>query len=77
MVENVSDFCKVVNDSIPAGDWSKPHNMSDLCTWLGYAIMGDLVFGKRFDCLTKPDHRYVPGLLMSSGAFVYPIPNPC
>jgi cytochrome P450 len=53
--------------------WSKPKNMSDLATWFAYDVMGDLVFGQRFDCMTSAEHRFVPRLLMSSSAFVYPV----
>ncbi|KPI41872.1 Isotrichodermin C-15 hydroxylase [Cyphellophora attinorum] len=53
--------------------WSKSKNMSDLATWFAYDVMGDLVFGQRFDCMTSAEHRFVPRLLMSSSAFVYPI----
>ena len=74
IIENVNDFCKVVGEDSHPGEWSKPRNMSDLCTWLAYDMMGDLVFGKRFNCLTSSEHRYVPKLLMSSTAFVYPVP---
>ena len=47
--------------------------MSDYSTWLAYDIMGDLVFGKKFDCLVDDAHRFVPKLLMSSNGFIYPV----
>ena len=76
VIENANDFCKVVRSDTGSGEWSKPRDMSDLCTWLAYDLMGDLVFGKRFNCLTSAEHRYVPKLLMSSSAFVYPVHHP-
>ena len=76
VIENANDFCKVVGSDARSGEWTEPRNMSDLCTWLAYDLMGDLVFGTRFNCLTSPEHRYVPKLLMSSSAFVYPVPLP-
>lgn len=73
VVENANDFCKIVGAHTESRHWSEPRNMSDLCTWLAYDLMGDLVFGKRFNCLTSPEHRYVPKLLMNASALVYPV----
>jgi len=50
--------------------------MSDYSTYFAYDIMGDLVFGKRFNCMTADSHRFVPKLLMSSSAFVYQVRPP-
>ena len=47
--------------------------MSDWSTYLNYDIMGDLVFGKRFNCMESKDHRFVPELMMSATAFIYPV----
>ena len=76
VIENADGFCKVVVANTRSGEWREPCNMSDLCMGLAYDLMGDLVLGKRFNCLTSPEHRYVPKLLMSSSAFVYPVLSP-
>jgi hypothetical protein len=47
--------------------------MSDWSTYLNYDIMGDLVFGKRFNCMESTDHRFVPKLMLSATAFIYPV----
>jgi cytochrome P450 len=54
-------------------DWSEPFNMSQWSTYLNYDIMGDLVFGRRFNCMTSDAHRFVPRLLMNGSAFVYSV----
>lgn len=73
MNENVDIFCMVLGKTTLDGQWSQPRNMSDYSTWLAYDIMGDLVFGKKFDCLMDNAHRFVPRLLMSSSGFIYPV----
>jgi hypothetical protein len=76
VIENTEILCKVVADQHGSGEWSKTLNMSEIFTWFAYDIMGDLVFGRKFDCLTTAEHRFVPKLLMGSSAFVYPVSSP-
>jgi cytochrome P450 len=45
--------------------------MCDWSTYLGYDIMGDLTFGKRFNCMESEEHRYIPHLLKQSAVLVY------
>lgn len=52
-------------------EWSQPREMSKECTYFTYDVMGDLVFGKRFDAMTSTEHRYVPELITSSSYFLY------
>jgi cytochrome P450 len=73
VIENVDVLCKVVAEQHGGGEWSKPLNMSEKFTWLAYDIMGDLVFGRKFDCLTATEHRFVPKLLLGSSAFIYAV----
>jgi cytochrome P450 len=74
VIDNVNTLLSLLSDGKDSGTgWSKPKNMSDLATWFAYDVMGDLVFGERFHCLTSPDHRFVPRLLMTSSAFIYPV----
>ena len=47
--------------------------MSQWSTYLNYDIMGDLVFGRRFDVMTSDAHRSVPRLIMNSTSFVYTV----
>lgn len=51
--------------------WSKARDMSKYCTYFAYDVMGDLVFGKRFDCMTSVEHRYVPELITDSSWLMY------
>jgi hypothetical protein len=39
--------------------------------------MGGLIFGKRLICMGSKDHRFVPELIMSATAFVYPVGSSC
>lgn len=74
LVTNVQTFLDLIaQSSKDCGAWSEPFNMSEWSTYLNYDIMGDLVFGRRFYCLTTDAHRFVPRLLMNSAAFVYTV----
>ena len=78
VVSNVRTFQDIVGASVTEGEsgekgWSKPFNMSQWSTCLNYDIMGDLVFGRRFNCMTSEEHRFVPRLLTNSAAFLYTV----
>ena len=45
--------------------------MTDYSTWFVYDVMGDLVCGKWFDCMTSSKHRHVPKLTTSSPQLLY------
>ena len=79
IVQNVKTLCDIIADhtqkaSVGGKDgeasWSEPLNVSEWSTYLNYDIMGDLVFGKRFNCMTSNEHRFVPNLLINASAFV-------
>jgi hypothetical protein len=76
-VENVRTWCRLLGKGGKEGGWSETKNMSDWSTYLNYDIMGDLVFGKRFNCMESRDHRFVPELMMSATAFIYPVSASC
>ncbi|GAB7328642.1 hypothetical protein MBLNU13_g00578t1 [Cladosporium sp. NU13] len=72
LIQNVKTFQDVILQSSKDGkDWSQPFNMSQWSTYLNYDIMGDLVFGRRFDLMTSDSHRFVAKLIMNSTAFIY------
>ncbi|KAK5166548.1 uncharacterized protein LTR77_008091 [Saxophila tyrrhenica] len=71
LVLNVQTFREIIQESIKDEKWSSPFNMSQWATYLNYDIMGDLVFGRRFNCMTSEEHRFVPGVLMNGTAFIY------
>lgn len=74
LVQNVQTFRDVILQSSKTGkDWSQPYNMSQWSTYLSYDIMGDLVFGRRFNLMTSDAHRFVPKLIMNSTAFIYTV----
>ena len=74
LVNNVHTFQEIILQRTGnAKEWSQPFNMSQWATYLNYDIMGDLVFGRRFDCMTSGAHRFVPKLLMNSSAFIYTV----
>jgi cytochrome P450 len=71
LIQNVKTFHDVVlQSSKDDKDWSQPFNMSQWSTYLNYDIMGDLVFGRRFDLMTSDSHRFVAKLIMNSTAFI-------
>lgn len=74
LIQNVKTFQDVVLQSSKNGKvWSQPFNMSQWSTYLNYDIMGDLVFGRRFDLMTSDSHRFVAKLIMNSTAFIYTV----
>lgn len=74
LIQNVKTFQDViVQSSKDDEDWSQPFNMSQWSTYLNYDIMGDLVFGRRFDLMTSNSHRFVARLIMNSTAFIYTV----
>ena len=85
LVANVNTLCDIIEKSPKTatdseedknGEWSQPFNFSQWSTYLNYDIMGDLVFGRRFNCMTSDEHRFVPGLIMNATIFIYTVsPN--
>ena len=69
---NIDIWCKRLGEGCSKlGDWTAAKDMSDWCTYLGYDIMGDLMFGKRFNCVGSDEHRYVPQVMMESTKLIY------
>lgn len=58
-------------DSRDPGGWSTPRNMSDWLNWMAYDIMGNLVFGKSYNCLGSEEHRKMPRLMTEGTKFGY------
>ena len=54
-----------------AEEWTPAKNMTEWSNYLSYDIMGDLTFGKRFECIERDEHRCVPSLMMAATDFVY------
>ena len=77
LVKNVQTFADLVAGGKKRdGSWSEAFNMSQWSTYLNYDIMGDLVFGRRFDAMTSETNRFVPKLLLNSSAFINTV-RPC
>lgn len=51
--------------------WTNPRNMSEWCNWLAYDIMGNLVFGKSYNCLDDGKHRRMPIIMTEGTKFGY------
>lgn len=78
IVKNVETFAELVAQSIKRdGDWSEAFNLSQWSTYLNYDIMGNLVFGRRFDAMTSQTNRFIPKLIMNSTAFIYTVRLAC
>lgn len=72
IIQNIDTFCNVLGSRKDDEEsWSEPRDMSKYCTYFAYDVMGDLVFGKRFDCMTSAEHRYVPQLITDSSWLLY------
>jgi cytochrome P450 len=73
IIENIRNWCKHLGKGARHGEWTSAKNMSDWCTYVAYDIMGDLVFGKRFDIMESDEHRFVPPMSMSASQFIYTV----
>jgi cytochrome P450 len=73
ILDNIRTWCKHLAEGAKPGEWTPEKNMADWCTYIGYDIMGDLVFGKRFDVMETNEHRFVPELMMGALQFLYPV----
>lgn len=73
----IDEFCRIADDrdsavirsayqGEEAGGWSPAKNVAQLCDWLAFDIMGNLVFGKAFGMLEKPDNRFAVDLVSNS-----------
>jgi hypothetical protein len=74
IVENVRIWIKRLGDGERLeGGWIKSKDVNVWNTYLGYDIMGDLTFGKRFNCLSEMEHRFVPGMMTKGTKFIYKV----
>lgn len=73
VLANIRTWCKHLGEGAPPGEWTREKNMDEWCTYLAYEVMGDLVFGKRFNVMENDEHRQVPAIAMSALRFIYPV----
>ena len=77
IIWEVNEFCRAIRDRITgtvryphpseaSEAWSPAKNMAQLCDWLAFDIMGNLVFGKAFGMLEKSDNRFAADLVSSA-----------
>ena len=52
-------------------DWSPSRDMTEWCNWLAYDIMGNLIFGKSYNCLEAEDYRRMPIIMTQGTKFGY------
>lgn len=59
LVDRIGDATKLASSDATSEKkaWSKPMDMASWSNWLVFDIMGDLVFGRSFHTLKKPDNR--------------------
>jgi cytochrome P450 len=77
VVSNVRKFVQLLGPASDSSngnvspDWSPPRDMTEWCNWLAYDIMGDLVFGKSYNCLETEDYRQMPIIMTQGTKFGY------
>ncbi len=74
ILDNVRKFVNIIAEPKPAemnDGWSKKRNMASWATYLNFDVMGDLAFGKPFDCLVSETSRFVPELILGATGFAY------
>lgn len=64
ILRNIQYFCSQLidckdndNDATPGGNWSNAHNMSKSVGYLVSDIMGDVIFGRRWETMRRPENR--------------------
>jgi hypothetical protein len=63
IISHVENFCEQLQTNRLEGQWDSPKNLSSLCNFLFFDIMGDLSFGDSFGMLTKPENHFVIDLI--------------
>jgi cytochrome P450 len=53
------------------GEWCQGFNLQQWVSYYGYDFISDLAFGKSFELLDNPSHRFVPTVLKSASVFLY------
>jgi cytochrome P450 len=80
VLDNVKKFVRLLGPDreedkgepgLVAARWGEPRNMSDWCNWLAYDIMGNLVFGKSYNCRESEEHRRMPVVMTEGMKFAY------
>lgn len=51
--------------------WSKPRDMSQWASWMSLDILGDLCFGKTFNCMRDKENRWIPNFITESTGYIY------
>lgn len=69
--DNVSIWLKYLGNEAKQGEWTAAKNMGHWCSYLGYDIMGDLTYGRRFNCIESEEHRHVTQMMLDSTKLVY------
>jgi hypothetical protein len=74
IVQNVQTWIECIGEGpLDEDGWTQPKDMNDWNTYLGYDIMGDLTFGKKFNCLRSSEHRFIPKMMLQGTRFIYKV----
>lgn len=65
ILDNITNFLARLDKSVTK-EWGTPLDMSDLCNYLTFDIMGDLCFGKAFGMLEREENRFAIELIGSA-----------
>lgn len=69
VIQNIERFCETLK---PAGtDWGTQWNMSDMSTYLGFDIMGALVFGSDFRTVQDEENRPLANSVLPASMLMY------
>jgi hypothetical protein len=74
ILENLRKWTKLLSAPKSTGKddgWSEKRNLARWATYLGFDIMGDLAFGRTFDCIGSEANRWIPDLILGATGFVY------
>ena len=73
ILENIRKLETILSEPPPGGmtdDWSKKRDVGQWSTYLNFDVMGDLAFGKPFNCLMSETHRWVPNIMLEGLGFL-------
>jgi len=71
ILEHAQSWIECLGADTSESGWTPPRDMNDWCNWLSFDMMGDMTFGRDFGCVTKGEHRFVPGVVLNATKFVY------
>ena len=70
-IEVLEKFCETLKEGTAKGEWGKKWDFANLATYLGFDLMGVLVFGTDFGSVQREENRDLAESIISASRFLY------